>query len=98
MISWLENHMIPCLSKKFLGIDCPGCGMQRSLVELLKGNFTDSFLLYPPLIPVMLMVGFLGVHLVFRFNNGGRYLQYLFIFNAAFIFLNYMARLVLSII
>lgn len=54
MISWLENHMLPCAYKSLFGIDCPICGAQRSLVFLLKGNLKDSFLMYPPLIPVLL--------------------------------------------
>lgn len=53
MISWLEDHMLPCAYKSFLGFDCPACGAQRSLLLLLKGEIKDSFLIYPPLIPVL---------------------------------------------
>ena len=49
--------MLPCAYKEILGIDCPTCGAQRSLLLLIEGNFKDSFLLYPPLIPVLILAG-----------------------------------------
>ena len=55
MISWLESHMLPCAYKSLLGFDCPACGAQRSFVLLLKGDMRNSFIMYPPLIPVLLV-------------------------------------------
>ena len=54
MITWLENHLLPCQLKSILGIECPLCGTQRSFVQLLKGNFAESFAIYPPLIFVLI--------------------------------------------
>src|SRR6266496_1575804 len=53
MISWLERHILPCAYKSLFGIDCPGCGIQRSFIQLLKGDLSKSFMIYPPLIPVI---------------------------------------------
>ncbi|MCH2198930.1 MAG: DUF2752 domain-containing protein [Flavobacteriales bacterium] len=50
--------MISCPTKKYLGIDCPGCGIQRSLLSMLKGDFFDAFIYYPGLFPIMVGVGF----------------------------------------
>lgn len=63
-ITWIlpENYMIPCLSKQIFGLDCPGCGLQRSVALLLKGEFTESFLMYPGLLPMVLLFGFLGLN------------------------------------
>lgn len=47
IISWLEQIELPCLFKKYFHVDCPGCGFQRSIIALLKGNFAESFLLFP---------------------------------------------------
>ena len=52
--------MLPCGFKAIFSIDCPVCGAQRSFVQLLKGNLAESFSVYPPLIPVLLLVS-LGV-------------------------------------
>ncbi len=56
MFSWLENHMLPCMYKQLFGIDCPICGAQRSLAAALKGDFAESFSLYPPLVPVLVLI------------------------------------------
>ena len=47
IISWLEQRELPCLFKKYLFVDCPGCGFQRSIIALMKGNVVESFLLFP---------------------------------------------------
>ncbi len=43
--------MLTCLSKEYFGVECPGCGAQRSLVCLFRGDILDSIALYPALIP-----------------------------------------------
>ena len=60
MLQWLEKHMLPCGFKAIFNIDCPVCGAQRAFVQLLKGNLGESFSVYPPLIPVLLLVS-LGI-------------------------------------
>ncbi|MCC8425200.1 DUF2752 domain-containing protein [Mucilaginibacter sp. UR6-11] len=55
-INWLQNHLLPCPFKWLTGIDCPGCGFQRAVIALLKGNVHESFLLYPPAIPLLLIL------------------------------------------
>lgn len=57
-INWLQNHLLPCPFKYLTGIDCPGCGFQRSVLELMQGNFHKSFLLYPPAIPLLLFFAY----------------------------------------
>jgi hypothetical protein len=53
-ISWLQNHLLPCPFKYLTGIDCPGCGFQRSVIALLQGDLHKSFSLYPAAIPLLL--------------------------------------------
>ena len=60
----LEKYMIPCLSKTLFGIECLGCGFQRSLLLLLRGNFRGSFEMFPAIIPSLLFLVFIGLHLV----------------------------------
>jgi len=54
LIKWLQNHLLPCPFKLLTGIDCPGCGFQRSLLSLIEGNFNKSIQLYPGTIPLLL--------------------------------------------
>jgi hypothetical protein len=94
IIEWLESHMLPCFYKSFLGIECPGCGMQRAIVELLKGDIWESLKVYPPLIPILFMLAFLITHLIFKFKNGAAYLKYFFIFTTSIILINYIYKLI----
>lgn len=95
LIQWLESHQAPCYYKKILGIECLGCGMQTAFILLLKGEFLESFLTYPALIPVMFMVAFLVLHLIFRFKNGARILKFSFIFTLAIMILGYLYHIII---
>ncbi|SFW13007.1 Protein of unknown function [Sinomicrobium oceani] len=52
---WLQDHLLPCPFKWFTGIDCPGCGFQRSFLALLQGDLVRSLELYPATIPFLLL-------------------------------------------
>ena len=95
LITWLENNMLPCAYKKYFGFDCMGCGMQRSFVALLKGDFIESFYYYPALVPMISMFLFLILHLIFKFKNGGTWLKYHFIFVVSIVTINFVIKLVL---
>jgi len=92
-IQWLEAHLQPCFYKSNFDIDCPGCGMQRALIVLLRGHLWQSLRLYPALMPVLFMIVFLGLHLLFKFKNGAAILKYLFIGNASLIMGNYVLKI-----
>ncbi|MEJ2584526.1 MAG: DUF2752 domain-containing protein [Robiginitalea sp.] len=68
---WLlsEKFMLPCISKQVFGIDCPGCGLQRSVALLLRGEFQASFLMYPGLFPMMALFGFLALNRFVSFRR-----------------------------
>lgn len=38
-----------CIFKKITGIPCPGCGIQRSIYCLFKGDFHGAFIDYNPI-------------------------------------------------
>src|SRR5438105_3347576 len=89
---WFENHQMPCLYKKLIGIDCPGCGIQRSFVKLLSGDIYESFMIYPALVPLLFTLLFLILHLVFSFRHGAKTLMYSYIFTASVIAVNYVSK------
>lgn len=46
---WIERNAQSCPYKEDWGFECAGCGFQRAFVLLWRGEFADSFMLYPPL-------------------------------------------------
>ncbi|MDB5086861.1 MAG: hypothetical protein JWR09_855 [Mucilaginibacter sp.] len=60
-INWLQNHLIPCPFKYLTGIDCPGCGFQRSVIALIRGDLYKSLALYPATIPLILLSVYLVI-------------------------------------
>lgn len=60
--------MLPCLNKKLFGVDCMGCGMQRSLLLLFKGEFVAAFQMYPAIYPLLLLLIFIGSNFFFKFK------------------------------
>ncbi|MBD0831777.1 DUF2752 domain-containing protein [Aestuariibaculum sediminum] len=91
-MSGIEEYMLPCLNKKFFGVDCPGCGMQRSLLFILQGKFEEAFIMYPAIYTIVLMFIFLGLHIKFRFDNGHHILVGLFLLNFTIIITNYIYK------
>ena len=37
-MSDVTEYMVPCMNKAFFGVDCPGCGIQRSAVMVVQGD------------------------------------------------------------
>ncbi len=85
--------MMPCFYKQISGLDCPGCGMQRSFIELLKGDLTASFKMYPALIPVLLTLSLTAAHLFFKFKNGAAVVKYSFIVTISIVVISYIIKL-----
>ena len=92
LIKWLEQHMAPCFYKKFFNVECPGCGMQRSFLELIKGNFYESFMLYPALSLIIFLILLLIAHLIFDFKHGAKLIKWLFILNAVIIVISFIIK------
>ena len=85
--------MLPCLFKKYLGIDCPGCGLQRSFIELMNGNLEESLVLYPALIPSILTLAILTVYLITNKKFLLKPLVAMFIVNAVVVAVNYVIKM-----
>lgn len=92
---FLRDNMQSCFYKKNFGVECPGCGTQRAILKLLEGDVVGSVKMYPPLFFVLLTIGFLVLHLVFRFKKGGVVLKYLAIFTGSFMILNYLYKILI---
>lgn len=58
----MEEYMLPCMNKKYLGFECMGCGIQRSLALLIRGEFIEAFLMYPGIYPLIGLLGFIIIN------------------------------------
>lgn len=94
MLHWLQAHQLACPVKKYLHIDCPGCGMQRSFIALLQGDIVLSVQLHPVTIPLLLFLLYSILHLTIKFKNGNRMIVYGYLFVTILIVTNYIYKIV----
>ncbi|MDY8138974.1 DUF2752 domain-containing protein [Aquimarina sp. 2201CG5-10] len=85
--------MLPCLNKKLFGVDCLGCGMQRSIVLLLKGDFIGAFHMYPAIYPLIFLLLFLGFNFFVKFKNDWLIKLSLIIISALTIIVSYLIKM-----
>ncbi|MFH6605160.1 DUF2752 domain-containing protein [Maribacter algicola] len=90
----LEEYMLPCFSKQILGFDCPGCGLQRAILFLSKGDFLMAFKMYPAIYPIMLLFAFLAMNKFFTFKYGNQVISSLMILSVATILINYVLKFI----
>lgn len=89
---FMEEYMIPCLSKKFLGIECLGCGTQRALVLLIQGEFKAAFDLYPAIYSLLIFFIFLGLHFLDKTRNYTKIVIFMAIINAIIMVISYIYK------
>ena len=94
IVLWLEKHLLTCPSRKLLHIDCPGCGLQRSYIALLKGNVAESLRLYPAAIPILALIIFSSLHLFYKFQNGAKWITRLYISCTVIIVVHYIYKII----
>lgn len=92
MIDWLENHLIPCFFKSNFGVECPGCGIQRAFIALLRGHIRESIHYHPALIPILITLVVLLLQLKFKHPQGGIFVMWLFIITAVITGLNFFLK------
>lgn len=93
LANWLQQHMFACPSKKLLYIDCPGCGFQRSLIALIRGDILSCWSFYPPTLFIIPTLLFLILHLCFHLKHGAFILKCLYIVSAIVITANYTYKI-----
>ena len=94
LIHWLEVNQLPCPVKKILNIDCAGCGLQRSFIELLKGNLLLSFQIHPATIPLLVFFSFAALQLKFHFKQGNKIIIYSYLIVATILASNYIYKII----
>ncbi len=92
LVKGLNDYMLPCMWKKTFNIDCMGCGMQRSVALIFKGDFVAALYMYPAIYTLILLFIFAMLHIKFQFKNGHRVILGLFILNISIIVVSFLIK------
>jgi len=84
--------MLPCFYKLIFNVECIGCGLQRSILAILKGDFKLAFNYNPGGFLALFIFAFLAAHLKFNFKNGGKILLVVSVINLLIMSLNYYVK------
>ena len=87
-----EEYMLPCLNKKFLGMECMGCGMQRSISLIFQGEFTAAFHMYPAIYTLILLIGFVLLNYFKNFPFASKIIITLGVINVILIVGNFVLK------
>ncbi|MCC8146663.1 MAG: DUF2752 domain-containing protein [Bacteroidales bacterium] len=94
ILEWLKEHLLTCPSKHLFHMDCPGCGLQRSILALLEGDFTKSFALYPATIPIIVLLSYTALHIKLDFRYGSLIIKWGYIACTAIIMISYLYKII----
>ena len=89
----LQDYMLPCINKKIFGIDCLGCGLQRSILLLLKGDYIEAFYMYPAVYTLIVLLAFVIVNYRKKFKNSKKIITTLVILNSIIIVTSYVIKM-----
>lgn len=85
--------MLTCHWKETFGVECMGCGFQRSFIALLEGDIMSSISLFPATIPLIFTFIYTIAHLLFKYDKGARNIIILFSFSALLMLGNFVYKL-----
>jgi len=90
-----EDFMLPCLSKQILGMECFGCGLQRSTLLIFRGEFIAAFKMYPAIYTLIMFALFLGFNAFFKIKYSEKIKITLVVLNIIIIVISYLLKLTL---
>ncbi len=93
MIEWLEAHMGSCVFVEYYHIECPGCGIQRAFIALLKGEVVQSLHFFPALMPYLATLILMVMQFIFKWKNGGTIAMWGFVISVIIMVISYIVRL-----
>jgi len=90
----IEDYMLPCFNKKYFGVECPGCGIQRSVAFLLKGEFVGAFKMYPAIYTLILLFSFLLINNFYNIKHSNKIIISLAGLSVIMILTNYILKFI----
>lgn len=88
----IEDFMLPCPTKKFLGIECFGCGTQRAIVLVFQGKFSEAFTMFPAVYTLLLFFVVVALTFIDKKRNYSKILILLAIINAIIMVFSYFYK------
>lgn len=88
-----EDFMLPCMNKSLFGIECFGCGTQRALLLVCKGEFVKAFYTFPAIYTTILFFIIVGLHFLDKSRNYNKIIIFLAITNAVIMIYSYFYKL-----
>ncbi|WP_323789704.1 DUF2752 domain-containing protein [Psychroserpens sp.] len=87
-----EEYMLPCLNKTLLGVECMGCGIQRSVALIFQGELVAAFKMYPAIFTLILLFAFIGLNYFKNYKFAGKIIISLAIINVIIIVGNFVLK------
>ena len=87
-----DDFMLPCLNKSIFGFDCMGCGTQRALLLILKGEFVEAFYMFPAIYTTILFVFILAINFIDKSKNYHKIIIGLALTNAVIMVVSYIYK------
>jgi Protein of unknown function (DUF2752) len=66
--------------------------MQRSIIALFRGDIPASLRLYPATIPLLLLIGYVALHVKLDFRHGATVIKYLYLGVATIVLVFYIYK------
>jgi len=89
----LEDYLLPCPNKKIFGVDCPGCGVQRATVLLVKGKPVEAFSMFPAIYTTLLFFVAIAFHFLFKKSYSHKIILGLGILNVVIMLIAYIYKM-----
>jgi len=86
--------MLPCMNKSLFGVDCIGCGTQRSILLLINGEFIKAFYQFPAIYTTLLLFVFIGLHVINKKRDFQKIIIGLAIINALIMIISYIYKII----
>lgn len=81
------------MNKSLFGVDCIGCGTQRSLLFIINGDFIKAFYQFPAIYTTLLLFGFIGLHLIDKKRDHQKIIIGLAILNTLIMIISYIYKI-----
>lgn len=89
----LEDYMLPCLSKTFFGLECLGCGFQRSFLLLIHGDFIAAFKMYPAIYTLLSLFIFVLINFKIKYKHSKKIISKLAYLNLTIMIVSYLIKI-----